>query len=100
MVPVSWYVVLSAALFAVGLAGVLVRRNVLVILMAVELMINAVNLNLVAFSNLHANYTGLVLVLFVIGVEAAELAIALTVILAYYRHRETVDGDRMNLLKG
>ena len=100
MVPVSWYVVLSAALFAVGLAGVLVRRNVLVILMAVELMINAVNLNLVAFSNLHANYTGLVLVLFVIGVEAAELAIALTVILAYYRHRETVDSDRMTLLKG
>lgn len=100
MVPVSWYVVLSAALFAVGLAGVLVRRNILVILMAVELMINAVNLNLVAFSNLHGNYTGLVLVLFVIGVEAAELAIALTVILAYYRHRETVDGDKMALLKG
>ena len=100
MVPVSWYVVLSAALFAVGLAGVLVRRNVLVMLMAVELMINAVNLNLVAFSNLHANYTGLVLVLFVIGVEAAELAVALTVILAYYRHRETVDGDKMTLLKG
>jgi len=100
MVPVSWYVALSAALFAVGLAGVLARRNIMVILMAVELMINAVNLNLVAFSNLHANYTGLVLVLFVIGVEAAELAIALTVILAYYRHRETVDGDKMVLLKG
>lgn len=100
MVPVSWYVALSAALFAVGLAGVLARRNVLVILMAVELMINAVNLNLVAFSNLHANFTGLVLALFVIGVEAAELAIALTVILAYYRHRESVDGDDMTLLRG
>lgn len=100
MVPVSYYMVLSAALFSVGLAGVLVRRNILVVLMSVELMINAVNLNFVAFGNLHGNYTGLVLVLFVIGVEAAELAIALTVILAYYRHRETVDGDRIHLLKG
>ena len=100
MVPVSYYIVLSAALFAVGLVGVLVRRNVLVVLMAVELMINAANLNFIAFSNLHGNYTGLVLVLFVIGVEAAELAIALTVILAYYRHRETLDGDKMTLLKG
>lgn len=100
MVPVGYYVVLSAALFTVGLVGILVRRNILVVLMAVELMINAVNLNFVAFSNLHGNYTGIVMVLFVIGVEAAELAIALTVILAYYRHRETLDGDRMDLLKG
>lgn len=100
MVPVGYYLVLSAALFVVGLVGVLVRRNVLVILMAVELMINAANLNFVAFSNLHGQYTGLVFVLFVIGVEAAELAVALTVILAYYRHRETVDSERMTLLKG
>jgi NADH-quinone oxidoreductase subunit K len=100
MVPVSYYVILSAALFAIGLVGVLVRRNILVILMAVELMINAVNLNLIAFSNLHADYTGMVLVLFVIGVEAAELAIALTVILAYYRHRETLDSDGITLLRG
>ena len=100
MVPVSYYLALSAALFAIGLTGVLVRRNVLVILMSVELMINAVNLNFVAFGNLHGSYTGIVLVLFVIGVEAAELAVALTVILAYYRHRETVDGDGMTLLKG
>ena len=100
MVPVGYYLVLSAALFSVGLAGVLMRRNILVILMSVELMINAANLNFVAFSNLHGNYTGLIFVLFVIGVEAAELAIALTVILAYYRHRETVDSDRMILLKG
>jgi NADH-quinone oxidoreductase subunit K len=100
MVPVSYYILLGAALFAIGLVGVLTRRNVLVILMSVELMINAANLNLVAFSNFHENYTGLVLVLFVIGVEAAELVIALTAILAYYRHRETVDSDRITLLKG
>lgn len=100
MVPVGYYLVLSAALFSVGLAGVLMRRNILVILMSVELMINAANLNFVAFGNLHGNYTGLIFVLFVIGVEAAELAIALTVILAYYRHRETVDSDEITLLKG
>ena len=64
MVPVAYYVVLSAALFTVGLVGILVRRNILVVLMAVELMINAVNLNFIAFSNLHGNYTGIVAVLF------------------------------------
>ena len=100
MVDVGYYVILSAGLFAVGLAGVMVRRNVLVMLMSIELMVNAVNLNLVAFSNLHGNFTGILFVLFVIGVEAAELAIALTVILAYYRHRENVDSDRMTLLRG
>lgn len=100
MVPVSWYLGLGVALFAVGMTGVLVRRNVIVMLMSVELMINAVNLNLVAFSNLHGQYTGLVLALFVIGIEAAELGIALAVILAYYRHRERLDADEMTLLKG
>jgi NADH-quinone oxidoreductase subunit K len=100
MVPVSWYLGLGAALFAVGLAGVLVRRNVVVMLMSVELMINAVNLNFVAFSNLHGHYTGLVLALFVIGVEAAELGVALAVILAYHRHRERLDADAITLLKG
>ena len=100
MVPVSYYVLLAAALFVIGLVGVLVRRNVLVMLMSVELMINAANLNFIAFSNLHQNHTGLVMVLFVIGVEAAELVVALTAILAYYRHRETVDSDRITLLKG
>ena len=100
MVPIDYYLVLGAALFAVGLVGVLVRRNVLVILMSVELMINAVNLTLVAFSNLHQNFSGVILALFVIGVEAAELAIALTIILAYYRHRENLDSDGITLLKG
>jgi len=100
MVDTGYYVVLSAALFTVGLVGVIIRRNVLVMLMAVELMVNAVNLNLVAFSGYHGDFTGLVFVLFVVGVEAAELAIALTVILAYYRHRENVNSDRMTLLKG
>jgi NADH-quinone oxidoreductase subunit K len=100
MPPVSWYVVLSAALFGIGLAGVLVRRNVVVILMSVELMINAVNINFVAFANLHGHYTGLVLALFVIGIEAAELGVALAVILAYHRHRERLDADAATLLKG
>jgi NADH-quinone oxidoreductase subunit K len=100
MVPASYYLMVSAALFSVGLVGVLVRRNVLVILMSVELMINAVNLNFVAFSNLHGHYSGVIMALFVIGVEAAELGVALTVILAYYRHRESLDADEIRLLKG
>ena len=100
MVPVSWYAMAGAALFAVGLAGVLVRRNVVVMLMSVELMINAVNLNLVAFANLHGHYDGLVLALFVMGIEAAELGVALAVILAWHRHRESLDADAAGLLKG
>jgi len=100
MVPVSWYVAVGAALFAVGLAGVLVRRNVVVMLMSVELMINAVNLNFVAFANLHAHYDGLVVALFVIGIEAAELGVALAVILAWHRHQGRLDADAMSLLKG
>lgn len=100
MVPVSWYLALGAALFGIGLVGVLVRRNVLVMLMSVELMINAVNINFVAFSNLHGQYSGLVLALFVIGIEAAELGVALAVILAYYRHRERLDADDATVLGG
>ena len=100
MVPVSWYLALGAALFSIGLAGVLVRRNVVVMLMSVELMVNAVNLNLVAFSNLHGHYTGLVFALFVIGVEAAELGVALAVILAWHRHGNRLDADGAVLLKG
>jgi NADH-quinone oxidoreductase subunit K len=100
MVPVSWYLALGAALFGIGMVGVLVRRNVLVMLMSVELMINAVNVNFVAFANLHGQYSGLVLALFVIGIEAAELGIALAVILAYHRHRERLDADDATVLKG
>jgi len=100
MVPVSWYLALGAVLFAIGLAGVLVRRNVVVLLMSIELMVNAVNLNFVALSNLHGHYTGLVAALFVIGVEAAELGVALAIILAWHRHRGALDADGATLLKG
>jgi NADH-quinone oxidoreductase subunit K len=100
MVPVSWYLALAAALFAIGLVGALARRNVVVMLMSIELMVNAVNLNLVAFSNLHAHYSGLVIALFVIGVEAAELGVALAVILSWHRHRGRLDADDATVLKG
>jgi NADH-quinone oxidoreductase subunit K len=100
MVAVSWYLALGAVLFSIGLTGVLVRRNIVVMLMSIELMVNAVNLNLVAFSNLHAHYTGLVLALFVIGVEAAELGVALAIILAWHRHSGRLDADSATLLKG
>jgi NADH-quinone oxidoreductase subunit K len=100
MVAVSWYLALGAVLFSIGLVGVLVRRNVVVMLMSVELMVNAVNLNLVAFANLHGHYSGLVLALFVIGVEAAELGVALAIILAWHRHSGRLDADAATLLKG
>ena len=100
MVAVSWYLALGAVLFSIGLVGVLVRRNIVVMLMSVELMVNAVNLNLVAFSNLHQHYSGLVIALFVMGVEAAELGVALAVILAWHRHRGSLDADGATLLKG
>jgi NADH-quinone oxidoreductase subunit K len=100
MVAVSWYLALGAVLFAIGLVGALVRRNVVVMLMSIELMVNAVNLNLVAFANLHAHYSGLVLALFVIGVEAAELGVALAIILAWHRHSGQLNADSATLLKG
>ena len=100
MVPVTWYLILGAVLFSIGLVGALVRRNVVVMLMSIELMVNAVNINLVAFSNLHAHFSGLVLALFVIGVEAAELGVALAIVLAWHRHSGRLDADSASLLKG
>jgi NADH-quinone oxidoreductase subunit K len=100
MVPMGYYLTLSLLLFSVGLIGVLVRRNILVILMSVEIMINAVNLNFVTFAVYFNDWNGQVLALFVIAVEAVELAVALVIILAYWRHREALESDRINLLRG
>jgi NADH-quinone oxidoreductase subunit K len=91
VIPLSWSLVLGAALFAVGLTGLLLRRNALVMIMCIEIMVNAANLNLLAFSQAYGLVTGQALVLFVIGVEAAELAVALAVVAAYHRERGSVD---------
>jgi NADH-quinone oxidoreductase subunit K len=93
------YMVLSAALFIIGVIGVMVRRNIIIIFMSIELILNAVNINLVAFSNQLQNAAGQVFALFVIAVAAAEAAVGLGIILAFYRNKETVNIDEMNLMR-
>jgi len=90
---------LSALLFAIGVLGVVVRRNAIVVFMCVELMLNAVNLSFVAFSQVHG-VDGQVMVFFVMTVAAAEAAVGLAIILAIYRHIRTVDLESVNLLQG
>ncbi len=99
MITSTHYLVLSAALFTIGVVGVMVRRNIIVIFMSIELMLNAVNINLVAFSNQLQDLSGQVFAIFVIAVAAAEAAVGLGIILAFYRNKETVNVDEMNLMK-
>jgi NADH-quinone oxidoreductase subunit K len=99
MVPSAYYLVLSAILFTLGAVGVLIRRNALVMIMSVELMLNAVNLTLIAYSRFLGNVDGQIFVLLVMAVAAAEVAVGLAIIVSFYRHRETVDVDEMNSLK-
>lgn len=97
--PVSHYLFLSLALFVIGVVGVLTRRNVIIILMSVELILNAVNINLVAFSRLFGSVDGQIFALFVITDAAAEAAVGLGIIIAFFRNRETVLADEMDMLK-
>lgn len=98
-VPLDWYLALSAVLFTIGVLGVLLRRNVIVILMSVELMLNAANLSLVAFSQYLSESSGQILVFFAISVAAAEAAVGLAIVIALFRRRVTVNVDELNLLK-
>ncbi|MDR9445715.1 MAG: NADH-quinone oxidoreductase subunit NuoK [Haloquadratum sp.] len=91
MVPVSWYLAVAAAVFAIGLFGILTRRNALLFLMSVELMLNAANINLVAFSVYWGNLTGQTFALFVLALAAAEVAIGIGIILVMYRNFDTTD---------
>jgi NADH-quinone oxidoreductase subunit K len=100
VVPPAWYVALSAVLFALGVAGVLVRRNPLVIFMSIELMLNAANLAFVAFGRVHGGMEGQVIVLFVMTVAAAEVAVGLAIIVAIFRARQRVDVDELSLMRG
>ena len=93
------YSLLSAALFMIGVIGVLVRRNIIIILMSIELILNAVNINLVAFSAQLQDISGQVFVVFIIAVAAAEAAVGLGIILAFYRNKETVNIDEMSLMR-
>lgn len=99
-VPVDWYLYLSAALFIVGAVGVLTRRNLFIILFSVELMMNAVNINLVGFSRFHENMVGQNLVLFTMVVAAAEAAVGLAIATALFRNRQTLMVDLFNGMKG
>ncbi|HTR97787.1 MAG TPA: NADH-quinone oxidoreductase subunit NuoK [Candidatus Acidoferrales bacterium] len=100
MIPVGWSLTLSAVLFCIGVAGVLVRRNALVIFMSIELMLNAANLAFVAFGQRMHSLDGQIIVFFVMTVAAAEVAVGLAIIVNVFRLRETVFVDEINLLKG
>ena len=97
---IGWYLVVSAMIFAIGVAGVLIRRNPLVILLCLELMLNAGNLALIAFARMHGNGDGQVFAIIVMVVAACEVTIGLGVIVAMYRRRLPIDVDEMRELQG
>lgn len=104
MVPLSWYLMLAAFLFSCGLYGALARRNAIAMLMGIELMLNAANINLVAFwrhgVSPMADLTGQVFAVLIIGLAAAEAAVGLALIIAVYRERRTIDVDELDILAG
>jgi len=103
MSPLAHYLVISAALFAIGLAGALVRRNAILVLIGIELMLNAANLNFIAFWRYGKNpevFAGIMFVIFSIAVAAAEAAVGLALIIAIYRHYKTTEVDKLDQLRG
>ena len=100
MIPLSWYIMLSTALFIIGIAGVLMRRNILVILMSIELILNAANINLVAFSYFLQDLRGQVFAIFVMTVAAAESAVGLGILVALMRNRAAANVNEITTLKG
>ena len=99
MIPISWYLLLSAFLFACGVTGFLIKRNIITLFMSIELMLNGVNLSFVAFATVSGLSGGHIFVFFVMVVAAAEAAVGLAIIISVYRTRETLNVDRVNLLK-
>ena len=99
MIPLSWYLILSAILFAIGVASFLIKRNIITIFMSIEMMLNAVNLTFVAFASHWHQVSAQVFVFFVMVVAAAEAAVGLAIVLAVFRSRETLNVDQVNLLK-
>ena len=98
-IPTNYYVILAALLFAIGAAGVLLRRSGISILLGIELMLNAVNLTLVAFSRQHGQLDGPVFVFFVMAVAAAEVAVGLALLVAIFRKQQSIDVDRLNVMR-
>jgi len=99
MVPMSYFVGLSAVLFTIGVAGVVLRRNIIVIFMSIEIMLNAVNLAFVALGRRLGSMDGQVIVFFVMTVAAAEAAVGLAIIISVFRNRETVNADELDLMR-
>ena len=101
MIPISWYLIVAAALFSIGLFGVLARKNAVAILLGVELMLNAVNINLVTFWRYNApeTVTGQVFAIIVFAVAAAEVAVGLALVISIYRNRKTVIADDLDMMK-
>jgi NADH-quinone oxidoreductase subunit K len=100
MVPVEYYIILSAILFTIGVTGVLIRRNALIIFMSIELMLNAANLAIVAFGSVLKTFSGQIFVFFVIAVAAAEVAVGLALIVEIFKSKRSIDVDQMSSLKG
>ena len=99
MIPLSHYLIVSALLFAIGTAGVFMRRNLITILLSIEIMLNAVNLSFVAFGRFLGSVDGQIITFFVMTVAAAEAAVGLAIIIALYRHRESLNPDAFTSLK-
>lgn len=97
--PLSWYLVFGALLFMIGVVGVLTRRNVIIVLMSIELMLNAVNVTLISFSHYLQDLRGQIFTLFIIAVAASEAAIGLALVISLYRGKSTFNLDEVNVLK-
>ena len=99
MIPLNWFLILSAILFLIGVLGFFMKRNIIALLLSVEIMLNAVNLTFVAFSSKSHQISGQIFVFFVLVVAAAEAAVGLALVIAIFRNRESLNVDRSNLLK-
>jgi len=100
MIPLSWFLGLGFALFTIGVIGVLIRRNIIMVLLAIELILNSANITFVAYANHLHSITGQVIVFFILTMAAAEVALGLALVIALYRLRMTLNLDEINLLKG
>ncbi|TAN43740.1 MAG: NADH-quinone oxidoreductase subunit NuoK [Nitrospirae bacterium] len=100
MVPLSWYIGLSAIVFTIGMIGFIIRRNIIIMLMSIELMLNAVNISLVAFSHYLQDFRGQIFVIFIITVAAAEAAIGLAILVALFKNKSAVHTDEIMEMKG
>ena len=100
MVPIQYFISLSAILFTIGILGVLIRRNAIIIFMSVELMLNSANLTFIAFARMYQSLDGQVFVFFVMAVAAAEVAVGLALIVAIFRNKQSIDVDQINSLHG